>query len=105
MATTDLFRFRVLVGISCLPLHAQSVDTVQAILGAACANVELTNLRDTAEGDDREFFVTAWCARPALINDEYHIFIPEPLVRGVADEGRPSLPGLTYLVRMRLVAF
>jgi hypothetical protein len=105
LATADSFRFRVLLGISRLPLHARSVDTAQAILGAAYANVELTNLRDTAEDDDREFFVTAWCASPALINEDSRIFIPEPLVRGIADEGRQALPGLSYLVRVRLVAF
>lgn len=60
--------------------------------------------------DDREMFVAAWCK---LIPAEKNIFIPEPpgeaLIPGEAlyiqadDVVLNRLPGLRYLVRMRVV--
>lgn len=58
---------------------------------------------DVLTDDGREFFVAAWCLHPRFITDEKIIFIPEPHVLDPVVEA--ELPGLRYLVRIRLVAF
>lgn len=98
------FKFRVLLALSRVPLHARSVEVAQAVLSPACAQVEETELRDIDDDDDREYFVTAWCKHPAFIADRNLIFIPEPNAIGIALPA-DALPGLSYLVRVRLVAF
>lgn len=77
MASGGSFRYRVLVGMRRVPLHARSTSTAQTILGPACANVEIVPPRDAPVDDDREFFITAWCLDPRFIPDEEIIFIPE----------------------------
>lgn len=104
MASAGLFRFMVLVGMTRVPLHARSVSTAQAILGPCCADVQIVHPRDVPPDDDREFFVSAWCLHSRFIPYEEIIFVREPRVlhpiEGVLDE----LPGLRYLVRIRLIA-
>lgn len=104
-ASAGAFRFKVLLAMSRLPLHARSEAVAQVIVGPSYAKVEATQLRDVPVEDDREFFVTAWCWHPNFILDKHVIFIPEPSVHGVADNERSSLSGLRYLVRIRLVAY
>ncbi|CAD6262680.1 unnamed protein product [Miscanthus lutarioriparius] len=63
--------------------------------------------------DDREFFVAAWCLHPRFIPDEKIIFIPKPNVRIPGDALyvhadeiiHDKLPGLRYLVRLRIVEY
>jgi hypothetical protein len=103
--------FRVLVGISCLPLHAHSVEVAQHILENACAHLEIAPPGIASEDDDRELFVAAWCLDPKLIHVEWTIFIPEPrpLVPGQAlcvqadDVILNRLPGLRYVIRLCVV--
>lgn len=61
------FRFKVLVAMSRIPLHARSASVAQTILGPSCANVEVARLRDIPDDDEHEFFVTAWCFHPRFI--------------------------------------
>lgn len=91
------------VALSRVPLHAQNLDLAQTVLGSSCAKVELSQFRDVPPEDDREFFVSAWRWHPNLIQEERIIFIPEPHIPGVVMDDR--LPGLRYLVRVRLVAY
>lgn len=85
----------------------------QSILGTACAHLELAPQDVTPQDDDREFFVAAWCLDSIFIPDEKVIFIPEPNVRIPgnalyldADETvLNKLPGLRYLVQIRVVEF
>lgn len=94
-----------------VPLHARSMEVAQTILGTACAHLEIAPPGIAPEDDDREFFVVAWCLHPQFVPDEKIIFIPEPnpLVHGEAlyiqaDEVVLNwLPGLRYLVRLRIV--
>lgn len=104
MASAGTFRFRVLVGMTRVPLHARSAAMAQVILGPACAEVDVVRPDDVPDDDDREFFVTAWCVDPRFINDEEVLFIPEPRVLSSAEAARTVLPGLRYLVRLRLIA-
>jgi len=48
--------------------------------------------------------VTAWCLHPRLIPDERLIFIPEPHIPDPVEGALEELPGLRYLVRIRVVA-
>jgi len=105
LACAGSFRFRVVLAVSRLPLHARNTSVVQSILGSCCSNIELTHTRDAPVDDDREFFVIAWCWHPNLIEREKVIFISEPRLPGVAAEERMAEPGLRYLVRVRLVAY
>jgi len=57
------------------------------------------------DDDDREFFITAWCWHPCFIPQEQIIFIPELVIPGACEAQRSELPGLRYLVRLRLVAY
>lgn len=52
-----------------------------------------------------EFFVAAWCMHPRFIPDEKIIFIPEPRVHNPVEAIQVELPGLCYLVRLRLATF
>lgn len=81
-ASAGTFRFRVLVAMRRLPLHARSAAVAQAILGPCCTNIELTRPRDIPDDDDTEFFITAWCWHPRFIREEQIIFIPEPPIPG-----------------------
>ena len=103
------FRFKVVVALSGVPLHARNLDVAQRFLGSACGKLELSSFRDRPDIDDREFFVSAWCWHPSFINAEGVIFIPEPHIPGVLPPeawGHDAhLPGLRYRVRARLVAY
>lgn len=105
MASTGSLRFRVLVGMTRVPLHARNTAVAQMILGPSCAEVEVTRPRDVPEDDDREFFVTAWCFHLSFIQGEQVIFIPEPTVPGMVYDECLALPSLRYLVRLRLVTY
>jgi len=105
MTSAGSFRFRVLVGLTRVPLHARSAATAQTILGPSCANIEVVWPHNVPEDDGREFFVAAWCSHPRHIPDESVIFIPEPGVAIPEGTVQEELPGLRYLVRVRLVAF
>lgn len=69
------FRFKVIVAIARVPLHARNLDVAQTILGPACAKLEFSDYRDRPVIDDREFFVLAWCWHPRHIPEEEIIFI------------------------------
>ena len=97
--------FMVLVGMRRAPLHARNATTAQTILGHACAEVDVVRPSDVPADDDREFFVTAWCLHPRFIPDEQVVFIPEPRILSPVEATLTVLPGLRYLVRLRLVAF
>jgi hypothetical protein len=94
-----------------VPLHARSAAVAQIILGRGCARIELAPPETTPVDDDREFFISAWCRDPRLVPEEEWIFIPEPnaLVPGNAlalragDVVLDGLPGLGYLVQLRIV--
>lgn len=96
-----------------VPLHARSAAIAQTILGCACGRVELAPPESVSADDDREFYVAAWCMDPRFVPEEKIIFIPEPdvLLPGGAlflraeDIVHDSLPGLQYLVRIRIVEF
>lgn len=96
-----------------MPLHARSVAIAQAILGRGCAQIKIAPTETAPEDDDREFFVAAWCLHPRFVPEEKIIFIPEPDARvpGNAlwlNEGEAilnGLPGLCYLVRLRVVEY
>lgn len=105
MGSAGLFRFKVLVAMKSLPLHAHNADSAQTILGPCCANVEVVRPWDVADDDDLEIFVTAWCWHPRYIPEEQIVFIPEPPLPGVCEAARSELPGLHYLVRLRLIAY
>ncbi|CAD6257103.1 unnamed protein product [Miscanthus lutarioriparius] len=75
LASAQSFPFRVLVGMRRVPLHARNAATAQAILGPACAEVDVVRPSDVPADDDREFFVTAWCTHPRFIHDEQVVFI------------------------------
>ena len=103
LAHLGTFKFKVLLALSRVPLHARSVQVAQSVLGPACANIEESLLRDREDDDDRDFFVTAWCKHPAFVVDHNLIFILEPVVGGVAPPD-DHLAGLLYLIKVRLVA-
>ena len=63
-----------------VPLHVRSASTAQIILGSSCAEVKVVRPSDVAADDEREFFVTAWCADPRFIPMEEVLFVPEPRV-------------------------
>jgi hypothetical protein len=113
MATAGSFHYRVLIGMRRVPLHARSVAVAQTILGRACAQVELAPPDVCPENDDSEFFIAAWCKHPSFIDDEKIIFIPEPDMRipghalylHVDETVLNRLPGLQYLVCIRIVEF
>lgn len=97
------FEFRVIVALSNVPLHARNLEVAQTALGPACANLDFSDYRDRPLIDDREFFVSASCWHPSFIHPQQIVYIPEPRVPGVVFDDH--LPGLTYLVRARLVAY
>ena len=103
------FRFKVVVALSGVPLHARNLDVAQRILGSACGKLEFSSFRDRPDIDDREFFVSACCWHPRFIHAEQVICIPEPHIPGVlppeAWAQDAHLPGLRYRVRARLVAY
>lgn len=113
LASAASFHFRVLLGMRRLPLHARSLAMAQSILGTACAHLELAPPDVTPPDDDREFFVAGWCLDPRIIPEEETIFIPEPNVRILGDAlyldadeiVLNKLPGLRYLVRIRVVEY
>lgn len=78
LASGGSFRFRVLIGLRRVPLHALSVAMAQTILGPNCAVIDVVRPRDVQPEDDQEFFVVAWCLDPSFIPDVQVIFIPEP---------------------------
>lgn len=78
MASAASFRYKILVGMTRVPLHGRNTATAQVILGPSCANIELVRPCDVAADDDREFFVMAWCLHPSFIQDEQMVFIPKP---------------------------
>lgn len=51
MASGGSFRYRVLVGMRRVPLHARNASTVQTILGPACADVKVVLPRDMPADD------------------------------------------------------
>jgi hypothetical protein len=91
------FHFRVVVAMSCVPLHLQNTTMAQVVLGPSCCDVQLSQFRDILDDDDREFFVQAWCWHPSFIERQKLIFVPEPPALGVYVEPT-SAPGLRYLV-------
>jgi hypothetical protein len=111
LASAGSFQYRVLVGMRRVPLHARSLEVAQTILGTACAHLDIAPPGIAPEDDDREFFVAAWCLHPKFVPDEKVIFIPEPnpLVPGNAlyvnaeEVVLNRLPGLRYLVRLRII--
>jgi hypothetical protein len=113
LAASGSFHFRVLLGMSRVPLHAWSLAMAQSKLGTACAHLELAPIEASPQVDDREFFVATWCLDPRFIPEEKTIFVPEPNVRVPgnalfldADEiVLNKLPGLRYLVQIRVVEY
>jgi hypothetical protein len=113
LASAESFSFRVLVAMQGVPLHARNKSVAQAILGTACANVELPTPDAVPANDEREFFVAAWCRHPTLVPEEKEIFVPEPGVRlpgnTLAIEAgeviHNKLPGLRYLIRLQIVEY
>lgn len=104
-AVAGAFCYMVQIGMRRVPLHARNVPTAQAILGPSCARIEIVRPDDVPADDDREFFVTAWCWHPRYIPHRQIIFIPEPTVPGAAAEPEIALPGLRYVIRLRLIAY
>lgn len=104
LAASGSFHFRVLLGMSRVPLHARSLAVAQSILGTTCAHLELAPAEASPQDDDREFLVAAWCLDPRLIPEEKTIFVLEPNVHVPrnalfldADEiVINKLPGLRY---------
>ena len=80
-AVAGAFHYRVVIALRNVPAHARDTDTAQRVLGRCCAEVELTNLRDRPPEDDREYFVSAWCWHPQLIEPEKLLYIPDPNIR------------------------
>jgi hypothetical protein len=70
-------RFRVLVELKGIPSHARNVNTVQAILGTACADPVEAPF-SLIGNDRRAYYVAAWCYHPDLIPVERMSFIPDP---------------------------
>jgi len=98
-------RFRVLVGMRRVPLYTRNASTTQTILGPTCADIDVVRPSDDPADDDREFFITAWCMHPWFIPDEQIVFIPEPRIHNPIEATLVELPGLCYLIRLRLVTF
>lgn len=105
MASATTFWFCVLVGMSRVPLHTQSVPMAQSLHGPTCAEISIVRPSEVPNDDDQEFFVTAWCSDLMLIPDEQILVIPEPRALSPAEAALSVLPGLRYLVRIRLVAY
>jgi hypothetical protein len=104
LASAGTFRFKVLLALRCVPLHVRRAEVVQRILGPCYAQITVVQLRDIPDDDERELFVTAWCLHPSLIRPEVAIFIPEPTLPGAVEAERSQLPGLRYVVSVRVVA-
>lgn len=112
-ASSTFLRYCILVGMTRVPLHARSAAVAQTILGRACARIEIAPPEAVPVDDDREFFVSAWCMDPRFVPDEQIIFIHEPVHRipgtvlclRADEEVIDGLPGLNYLVRIRIVEF
>lgn len=104
MGTLAIFRFRVVVALSRVLLHARNVVVAQVVLGPSCCRIQPSRFRDTPEDDDTEFFVMAWCCHPSLIEREKPIFIPEAPTPGILEANPRSAPGMRYPVRIRIVA-
>ena len=69
-------RFRVLLEIRGIPVHAWSAATAQVVLGDACAAPEPTP-STAARADLRRFQMAVWCSDPDRIPNEAIIRIPE----------------------------
>lgn len=93
------------MGMRRIPLHVRSAATAQIILVPCCANITVVWPEDVPEDDDSEFFVTAWFWHPRYIQHEQIIFVPEPSYPGANEAAWTELPGLRYLVRLRLIAY
>jgi hypothetical protein len=60
MASMGAFRYRVLVGLKGVPLHARSSEVAQVILGSTRAKVEIADLAALSDPDSEcEFFVSS----------------------------------------------
>ncbi|CAD6222371.1 unnamed protein product [Miscanthus lutarioriparius] len=115
MGSAGAFRYRVLVGMKGIPSHARSSEVAQTILGSAGAKVEIADPDALSYlEDEREFFVSTWCAHPDLVLDEIIMAVPEP--EEEHDSGSPlylrpheiihdDVPALRYLVHIRIVEF
>jgi hypothetical protein len=69
MASSTFLHYRVLVGMTRVPLHARSAVVAQTILGQVCARIEIALLEAVLVDDDREFFMSAWCMDPRFVPD------------------------------------
>lgn len=105
MANGGSLRFRVLVGMRRVPLHAWNASMAQTILGPAYVEVDVVRPSDVPTDDDRKFFVVAWCLHPCFILDEKIVFILETRIHNPVEVSSEELSGLLYLVRLRLVAY
>lgn len=105
LAHSGAFRYRVLVGMRRIPLHAWNVPTVQTVLGPCCSGINIVRPIDVDDDDDRELFATAWCWHPRYVRCEQIIFVPEPFIPGANDEFATALRGLRYVIHIRLVAY
>lgn len=115
MCSAGAFRYRFLVGMKGVPAHTRLSEVAQTILGSAGAKVETVDLEALTDPDDeREFFVSTWCAHPDLVPDEIIMAVLEP--EEEPDGGSPlylrlheiihdDMPALRYLVRIRIIEF
>jgi hypothetical protein len=104
-AVAGAFQFRVVLALRNMPAHARDPETAQRVLGRCCAHVETTDLRDRPPEDDREYFVSAWCWHPQLIQPQQLLFIPEPRIQCSDVSENTVRRGLHYLVHVRVVAY
>lgn len=97
MASAGSFRFRVLVGMKRIPLHARNAATAQTILGPSCTGIEVVRPHDVADDNDLEFFcdglVLASPLHPARADYFHTRAEPARCGRGAEDGASgPSLP-------------
>ena len=79
MGSVGMFRYRVLVSMKGIPLHARSSEMAQAILGSSSAKVDIVNLEALSDPDDeRKLFVAAWCMHPDLIPNKNIMAVLQP---------------------------
>lgn len=110
MASFASFRFRVLVELKGIPMHARNVDTAQIILGSSCCCL-VEAPPAVAGNDSRRFYVAGWCVHPDLVPTSKMIWIPEPTPQhhgyGLFLQPHEIIhskqDGLWYLVHVRLV--
>jgi hypothetical protein len=71
-----------------IPSHAHSSEVAQTILGSTGAKAEVANPDALLDpNDERELFVSTWCAHPDLVPDEIIMAVPEP--EEEHDDGSP----------------